>query len=158
MYMALNSLRPSDKYIMLQWNKPSLAQTMACRLFDTKPLSGTMLLIINCTLRNKFQWNFKQSSNHFKKKSVWECHWQNGSHFLWSNMLISSVDWTTYVKMANLISKVPRRLTCWGLMMLYGVRDFSQHWFRSWLSMIAANHYLNQYWLVIVETNAADSR
>ena len=40
--MSINSLRPSDAYIR-QWNKPSLVQLMACRLYGAKPLSEAML-------------------------------------------------------------------------------------------------------------------
>ena len=40
---CVNSLRPSDAY-MPQWNGPSSAQIMACRLLGAKPLSEPMLV------------------------------------------------------------------------------------------------------------------
>ena len=59
-----NSLRLSDT-CMHQYNIPTLLHIMAWHLFGAKPLSETMLHIVNWTLRNIFQWNFIQNSKIF---------------------------------------------------------------------------------------------
>ena len=60
----VNSSPPSGAY-MHQWIGWALVQIMACRLFSAiKPLSNpAMLVIVNCTIRNKLQWKFDQKEN-----------------------------------------------------------------------------------------------
>ena len=54
-------LPPSAAY-MRQCTWSSLVQVMACRLFGAKPLPEPILLIVNRTLGNKFQWNLNLNS------------------------------------------------------------------------------------------------
>ena len=57
---------------MRHWIRSALVQIMAWRLFDAKPLSKPMLAIVNWTLRNKLQWNFKQNTRLFINKNAFE--------------------------------------------------------------------------------------
>ena len=69
----INSLRPSDTYTS-QYDKPSLVQIMACRLFGAKPLSEPMLPYCQLNPKEhisvKFYLKFK--SFHLRK-CTWKC-------------------------------------------------------------------------------------
>ena len=81
-WYLINSLRPNDAYIR-QWTKPSLVQTMACHLFDTKPLSEPML--IYCQFGHR-QWNsvkYRQKYKYFEsRKRIWKDRLRNGRSFV----------------------------------------------------------------------------
>ena len=81
-----NSFPPSAAY-MRQWIDSTFVQIMACHLFGTKPLSDQMLLNVNWTPGNKFQWNLNRNSIIFIQENALEnvvC--TNGSHFIQGEM------------------------------------------------------------------------
>ena len=66
---TFNSLKPSDAY-MLHWNKPSLAQIMACHLFGTKPLSETMVIFCQLDPKEQYSVKLKSKVKQIKKKKL----------------------------------------------------------------------------------------
>ena len=67
---------PSAAYLR-QWIGSALVQKMACRLFGVNPFLNQLWVIVNCTLKNKIQWNFDQNTKNviFENASenvVWE--------------------------------------------------------------------------------------
>ena len=85
----INSSCPGAAY-MRQWGRTALAQVMACRLLDTKPLPEPML--IYCQLEPSGQLSMKIESQflHFHSRiCVWKCCLRNGSHLVqgrWVNI------------------------------------------------------------------------
>ena len=70
----------------------ALVQIMACRLFGTKPSSNRCWFIVNWTIRNKFQWNFNQNTQHFSftktvhpktSSAKWRSFCPAGDEFKW---------------------------------------------------------------------------
>ena len=60
---------------------------MACRLFGTKPLFETMLVVINWTLEYELQWNFnKRNKTFYSPKCSWKYRLRNGGHFVQGQM------------------------------------------------------------------------
>ena len=90
----LNSLRPNDAY-MRHYNKPTLVQIMACRLFGAKPLSEPVLLCWQ--LMNLISWNFIQNSKDFIK----EMH-----------LKMSSVKWRPFCLGLNVLNKCLSQTPC----------------------------------------------
>ena len=45
-------------------------------------------VIVNWTLRNKFQWNFNQNKNLYLRKCIWNYHLRYGGHFVHGDELI----------------------------------------------------------------------
>ena len=69
----LNSLRPRDAYTDLCVSKLIIiVQIMACRLVGVKPYLNRWWDIVNCTLRNKFQWNFNRNPYIFIQENAFE--------------------------------------------------------------------------------------
>ena len=73
---GLNSSHPPPTTIaayMRQWIGSALVQLMACRLFGAKPISKpTVVFFVNCTIRNKLQWNFNQNTKLFIHENAYE--------------------------------------------------------------------------------------
>ena len=75
---------PRQWLLTQRWRvtRPSLVQIMACRLFDTKPLSEPMMaycqldhwdhILVICESKYKFQW----------RKIFWKCCMQTGGRFV----------------------------------------------------------------------------
>ena len=66
-----NSWRPSDAYMRHQI-KQTLAQMMACRLFDTKPYLNQCCIIVSWTHRHIRQSNNIENSNIFIQENAFE--------------------------------------------------------------------------------------
>ena len=66
-----NSMGQSDAY-MRQWNKSSLVQIKACRLFGIKPLPEPMPTYFQLGPKEQVQWNFDRNSNIFIQGNVRE--------------------------------------------------------------------------------------
>ena len=85
-------------------------------------------LIVNCTLRNKIQWNSNCILFH-SRKYIWKCRLQNGIHFVpgrWINSLWPSD--TIWWQISG--STLAQVMAC---------------------CLMAPSHYLNQCWLIISE-------
>ena len=71
-WVSFTHLPPSAAY-MRQWIWSALIQIMACRLFSAIPLSKPMLVIVNCSLRNKLQLKFLIKIHIFySQKCIWK--------------------------------------------------------------------------------------
>ena len=84
--LMLNSSPPIAAY-MWKWTGSALGQVMACCLVGAKPLPEPVLLIINWTPGNKFQWSLNQNFIIFIQENAFEivvC--ENGGHFVQGEM------------------------------------------------------------------------
>ena len=68
-FHRVNSSPPSATHLR-QWIGAVLVWIMACRLFDTKPLSKPMPVVVKLNLWSKLQWNFKQNTKNFIHKNT----------------------------------------------------------------------------------------
>ena len=71
-WFDLFNASPLSVAYMRQWIGSALVQTMACRLFGTKPLSKPMQGFVNWTLRKKLQWNLTQIKKLFIHENAFE--------------------------------------------------------------------------------------
>ena len=68
----------------------SLVQITACCLFSASPLTEPILIVVNWTNRNKFQWNFKQNTKISLQESIFEnVEWKNCEHFVRASVCCS---------------------------------------------------------------------
>ena len=95
---------------MRQWIGSTLVQTLACRLFDTKPLSEPMLnggVLSIGQIRNKFQWNFNQNTVFFShsRRCTWKYRQRNGGHFVQGGDELNLSTWTWWIKTFSQITE-----------------------------------------------------
>ena len=64
--------RPLMPHILRQLIGSALVEIMVYRLLGAKPLSKSMLIIVNWTLRNNFQCNFNQNTKLFIHENAFE--------------------------------------------------------------------------------------
>ena len=82
----INSLRLSDAYER-QWNKPSLVQIMACRLFGAKPLSEPVLTCCQLEPKEFYLVKFWSKIKHFhSRQCVSISRLQNVRHIFSASM------------------------------------------------------------------------
>ena len=71
LYCIINSLRPSDAYMLLYSNHHWFRWWLVVRLAQSHYLN-LCWNIVNLTLRNKLQWNFNNDSDIFKQENAFE--------------------------------------------------------------------------------------
>ena len=81
----LNALESKliDQHIAAWWR---IHASVKWAIFDSLDWCITNL-IVNCTVRNKLQWNFKQIQNFLSRKCTPKCRLQSSAIWLWSHRI-----------------------------------------------------------------------